>query len=114
MQHNRRMIALTLRLSQEDNQCLEDLALSSGLKKSEYLRSIIQGISLGNKLAETMSQGQDVKFDLGGYGYAIKHDIMEGLLKDVMEKMSQGLQVIPNKPQKNLRYKRMKTMAKAS
>ena len=114
MQRNRRMIALTLRLSQEDNKCLENLALSSGLKKSEYLRAIIQGISLGNKLAETMSQGKDVKFDLGGYGFAINNEIMEELLKDVMVKMEQGLQVIPNKPPIKLRSRHIKSIAKAS
>lgn len=114
MQPNRKKVSLTLILSAEDNEALENLAFSSGLKKSEYLRTIIQGISLGNKLNETMSQGKDVKLDIGGYGLSIPNDVMQGVLQDISEKLIQGLEITELRPNKNLRYKRMKTMAQAS
>ena len=114
MQPNRKNVSLTLILSAEDNDALENLAFSSGLKKSEYLRTIIQGISLGNKMNETMSQGKDVKLEIGGYGLNIPNDVMQEVLQDISEKLIQGLEITELRPNKNLRYKRMKTMAQAS
>jgi hypothetical protein len=111
---NRKKVSLTLILSAEDNEALENLAFTSGLKKSEYLRAIIQGISLGNKISETMSQTQDVKLEIGGYGLSIPSDVMQELIQDASEKLMQSLEISELRPNKNLRYKRMKTMAQAS
>lgn len=110
---NRKKVSLTLILSAEDNDALETIAFESGLKKSEFLRAIIQGISAGTKIA-TMSQGENVKFDLGGYGFTIPSNVMEDLLQDVSKKLIDGLEVTKIQPNKNARYKRMKTMSKAS
>jgi hypothetical protein len=113
MQHNRKKVSLTLILSAEDNEALETIAFETGLKKSEFLRAIIQGIAAGSKIA-AMPQGENVKFDLGGYGFTIPSDVMEDLLQDVSKKLIDGLEVAKIKPNKKLRYKRMKSMAQAS
>lgn len=113
MQHNRKKVSLTLILSAEDNEALETIAFETGLKKSEFLRAIIQGIAAGSKIA-TISKGENVKFDLGGYGFAIPSDVMEDLLQDVSKKLIDGLEITKIQPKIAAKHKRMKTMAQAS
>lgn len=111
---NRKKVSLTLILSAEDNEALENLAFGAGLKKSEYLRAIIQGISLGNKINDTMSQGKDVKIEIEGYGLSIPNKVMQELIQDASDKLLQGLEITELRPNKNIRSKRMRTMAQAS
>lgn len=111
---NRKKVSLTLILSAEDNKGLEDVAFALGLKKSEFLRSIIQGISMGNKVAETMSHNKNVKVEVDGYGFSIPTDTMNELLQEVSERLTKAIEITELRPQKTQRIKRMKPMAQAS
>lgn len=111
---NRKKVSLTLILSAEDNKGLEDVAFALGLKKSEFLRAIIQGISMGNSVAETMSQNKNVKVEVDGYGFSIPNDVMTELLKDVSERLTKAIEVTDLRPKKTIKNKTMKPTAKAS
>lgn len=111
---NRKKVSLTLILSAEDNDVLTEASNEVGLKKSEYLRAIIQGIGAGSRMAKQVDKGQNVNIEVDGYGLNIPIDVMEELLQGISEKLIEGIQITELKPKKNLRQKRMKTMAKAS
>jgi len=111
---NRKKVMLTLILSAEDNDILTDAAKEVGLKKSEYLRAIIQGIGAGSKIARQIESGQDANIEIEGYGLNIPINVMEELLQDISKKLMDGIQVTELEPKKSLRKKRMKPMAKAS
>jgi hypothetical protein len=111
---NRKRVSLTIIVSAEDNDILTEAANEVGLKKSEYIRAIIQGIGAGSRIAKQLDEGQNGYIEVGGYGLNIPIDVMEGLLQGVSEKLIEGIQVTELKPKKNLRMKRMKSMAKAS
>jgi hypothetical protein len=110
---NRKKVSLTIIVSAEDNDILTEAANEVGLKKSEYIRAIIQGIGAGSRIAKQLDKGQNGYIEVDGYGLNIPIDVMEGLLQGISEKLIEGIQVTELKPKKNLRYKRMKTMAKA-
>lgn len=77
---NRKTVALTLILSEFDNETLLKSANEVGLKKSEYLRLIIQGIGAGSK--------KIIRPDLvNAYGFAIIDDISEKILQGISEKL---------------------------
>jgi len=112
---NRKKVSLTIIVSAEDNDILTEASNEVGLKKSEYIRAIIQGIGAGSRMAKQLDQqGQNGYIEVGGYGLNIPIDVMEGLLQGISEKLIEGIQITELKPKKNLRQKRMKTMAKAS
>jgi hypothetical protein len=105
---------LTLILSAEDNDVLTEAAKEVGLKKSEYLRAIIQGIGAGSKIARQVEMGNNANIEVDGYGLNIPHNVMEELLQDISKKLIEGIQITELEPKKKLRMKRMKSMAKAS
>lgn len=111
---NRKKVSLTIIVSAEDNDILTEASNEVGLKKSEYIRAIIQGIGAGSRMAKQLDQSQNGYIEVGGYGLNIPIDVMEGLLQGISEKLIEGIQITELKPKKNLRQKRMKTMAKAS
>lgn len=111
---NRKKVSLTLILSAEDNDILVEASNEVGLKKSEYLRAIIQGIGAGSKLVKQVDSGKDVNIEVDGYGLNIPNNVMEELLQSISQKLIKGIQITELEPKKNLRHKRMKTMAKAS
>jgi hypothetical protein len=111
---NRKKVMLTLILSVEDNDTLTEAAKEVGLKKSEYLRAIIQGIGAGKKVANQIETGKDVNIELQGYGFSIPNNVMEQLMQSISQSLINGIQVNELEPKKNLRQKRMKPIAKAS
>jgi|688.fasta_scaffold125326_3 hypothetical protein len=111
---NRKKVMLTLILSAEDNDVLTEAAKEVGLKKSEYLRAIIQGIGAGSKIARQVEMGNNANIEVDGYGLNIPHNVMEELLQDISKKLIEGIQITELEPKKKLRMKRMKSMAKAS
>jgi len=111
---NRKKVMLTLILSAEDNDILTDAAKEVGLKKSEYLRAIIQGIGAGQKMARQIEDGNNASIEIEGYGLNIPHNVMEELLQDISKKLMDGIQITELEPKKSLRKKRMKPIAKAS
>lgn len=111
---NRKKVMLTLILSAEDNDVLTEAAKEVGLKKSEYLRAIIQGIGAGSRMARQIETGENANIEIEGYGLNIPHNVMEELLQDISKKLIEGIQITELEPKKKLRQKRMKPMAKAS
>lgn len=111
---NRNQIRLTLILSNADNDILVNASNKAGLKKSEYLRAIIQGIGYGTKVAEQVKKGKGVKIEAAGYGLNIPISVMEDILQDVSKRLTRSLQITEIKPKKNLRYKRMKKAINAA
>jgi hypothetical protein len=96
---NCKTVSLTLILSEFDFETLCKSSNEVGLKKSEYLRLIIQAIGAGSKesiLSNTIN----------GYGYYISDQIAKNILKDISEKLNNSLQ--NNFCTKNLRNKRIK------
>ena len=92
-------VSLTLILSEFDFETLSISANEVGLKKSEYLRLIIQGIGAGSK--------KILRPDIvNGYGYSISDDIAKNILKDISKKLNNSLE--NNFCTKNLRNKRLK------
>lgn len=113
-QSNRKTVSLTLILSVEDYNTLVDASNEIGLKKSEYLRAIIQGIGAGKKVANQIETGKDVNIEIHGYGVSIPTNVMEELLQSISQNLIDGIQVTELEPKKYLRHKRMKPIAKAS
>ena len=111
---NRKTKSLTLILSAEDFDTLVEVSNEVGLKKSEYLRAIIQGIGLGRKVENQIEEGKDVNIELHGYGLNIPNNVMEKLLHSIGETLLQGIEVTELEPKNNLRKKRMSTDAKES
>ena len=111
---NRKTVSLTLILSTEDFDTLSEVSNEVGLKKSEYLRAIIQGIGLGRKVENQIEEGKDVNIEFQGYGFSISSNVMEQLLQSVGNTLLQGVEVTELEPKNNLRKKRMSTDAKAS
>jgi hypothetical protein len=111
---NRKTKSLTLILSSEDFDTLSEVSNEVGLKKSEYLRAIIQGIGAGKKVANQIETGKDVNIEFQGYGFSIPSNVMEELLQSIGKTLLQGVEVTELEPKNNLRKKRMSTEAKAS
>ena len=100
---NTKTVSYTLILSEFDYETLWKSANEVGLKKSEYLRLIIQGIGAGSK--------KIIRPDLvNAYGLAIDDDISEKILQSISEKLINALKY--DYCEKNLinprRKKRMK------
>ena len=110
---NRKTVSLTLILSTEDYDTLVQASNEVGLKKSEYLRAIIQGIRLGRKVENQIIEGKDVNIEVGSYGLNIPNSVMEELLQSIGETLLNGVEVTELEPKNNLRKKRMKTDEKA-
>jgi hypothetical protein len=110
---NRKTVSITLILSAEDFDTLSEVSNEVGLKKSEYLRAIIQGIGLGRKVENQIEEGKDVNIEVGSYGLSIPNSVMEELLGSIGETLLNGIKVTELEPKNNLRNKRMKTDEKA-
>jgi hypothetical protein len=111
---NRKTKSLTLILSSEDFETLSQVSNEVGLKKSEYLRAIIQGIGAGRKVENQIEEGKDVNIEFQGYGFSIPSNVMENLLQSISENLLQGIKVTELEPKKNLRNKRMSIAVKES
>jgi hypothetical protein len=111
---NRKTKSLTLILSNEDFDTLVQVSNEVGLKKSEYLRAIIQGIGLGKKVENQIEEGKDVNIEVQGYGFDIPYSVMEELFHSIGETFSNGIKVTELKPKNNLRKKQMSTAVKES
>jgi hypothetical protein len=111
---NRKTISVRLVLSSEDYDTLSQVSDEIGLKRSEYLRAIIQGIGLGRKVENQIIAGKDVNIEFQGYGFSIPTNVMENLLQSIGQTLLQGVEVTELEPKSNLRKKRMKTDEKAS
>jgi len=92
-------VSLTLILSVEDYNTLLEESNEVGLKKSEYLRTIIQGIGA---VSAVSNKNNNV-----GYGFGIPNNVKKELLENIAQKLKLGTKGL-GLNNKNLRHKRMK------
>lgn len=102
-------IKIGVELSPDEYFAIQKLADESGISKSEYLRLLIQGITIGQKIV----QGEQV-VQFGGYGYSFKPEEMESLFKDISEKLEKAIVKTPTIGGKRIRYKHIKTPTKVA
>ena len=102
-------IKIGVELSPDEYFAIQKLADESGISKSEYLRLLIQGITIGQKIVE----GEQVVL-FGGYGYSFKPEEMESLFKDISEKLEKAIVKTPTIGGKRIRYKHIKTPTKVA
>lgn len=107
-------VSLTIILSVEDNNTLTNCAKEVGLKKSEYIRSIIQGIRAGTEIVKAIDTSKDVNLEMEGYGININPKVLEELILDVSNRLQNAITTTLLKPKKNLRYKSVNTLVEAS
>jgi hypothetical protein len=70
---------LLVGLSDEDMEILDKLSKKQGLRKSEYIRALIQSLWIAETLKE--NEKGNYTFEIGGYGYVLEKDFMEGFVK---------------------------------
>lgn len=78
-----------LKLSEEDLNKLEQQAKRHGLKKTEYIRTLIQTIHIAENVKED-SKG-NMKFQIGEYGYLLEKEYLEQFAKE-METFFKGIE----------------------
>lgn len=66
---------LLLNLSDSDMEILNTLSSKQGLKKSEYLRMLLQSLWIAETLKE--DKRGNFKFEIGGYGYVLEKEFIE-------------------------------------
>jgi predicted transcriptional regulator len=99
-------INISVRLSKQEYDALENLSNEANVTKSEYLRLIVQGIWIGQQ----MSEGNKPTVEMGGYGYSFKPEQMEELFKEIGERLVSCIDIKPIIGQnKRVRYKNIKT-----
>ena len=103
-------IKIGVELSPEEYNAIHKLAEDCGISKSEYLRLLIQGIYIGEQLAN----GKKKEVVFGGYGYSFKPDEMESLFKEVSEKLEKAIIKSPTIGEKRVRYTHIKTRKKVA
>jgi hypothetical protein len=95
-------------LSPDEHNSLKQLADDARITKAEFLRLIIQGISLG------VSMSKGTGFVMGGYGYSFKPKEMEQLFREIGEKLEKAVDIKPIIGNKAVRYKHIRTAKKVA
>ncbi len=108
MKKSTKPMAVSLLLSPDEFDALQDIADEAGVTKAEYLRLLIQGIFLGKSVIE----GKGNTINVGGYGYTFKPEEMELLFQEISEKLDKAVDIKPVIGNKAVRYKRIKTAKK--
>jgi hypothetical protein len=97
-------------LSPDEHDSLKQLADDARITKAEFLRLIIQGISLGM----SMMSGKGTGFVMGGYGYSFKPQEMEQLFREIGEKLERAVDIKPIIGNPAVRYKHIRTAKKVA
>jgi hypothetical protein len=97
-------------LSPDEHDSLKQMADDARITKSEFLRLIIQGISLGM----SMMSGKGNGYVMGGYGYSFKPKEMEQLFREIGEKLEKAVDIKPIIGNKAVRYKHIRTAKKVA
>ena len=102
---------LTVPLSLGEFDFLQRLSDESEISKSEFIRLIVQGMMLG----ESVSNGENQRIDVGGYGYSFETEDMKMLVQDInssLERFLKDANVEQIKGHKSFRVKRIKAKEK--
>lgn len=105
-------ISRLLILSEEDNEILLTASQEAGLKVSEFLRAIIQGIGVANQVAKQIESGKDVKVEFYGHGLSIPKDVINEVLINISDKLFRATEITKLEPTTSVRSKRIKTRKK--
>lgn len=103
--------SLLLRLSSEDMRILDKLSASQGLRKSEYIRMLIQTIHIAESLKE--DKNGNMSFQIGEYGYIIDKEFIEEYAKQMegffvgIEKRMQRAIISQPKPNKRVMMRKV-------
>lgn len=76
---------LSVLLTEWEHEQLSDISGSLGIKKSEYVRALIQGSYIAHQIDEQIKEGKkDIAIEYGGYGYEIDVDSIKGILAPIV------------------------------
>ena len=104
---------VSLILSESDFDFLQTISNRFGVKKSEFLRLLIQGLKVG----ESALTNQGAKVEVGGYGIEFSQEELESFVKElepILEGLGKGVKVTPvqtRQKAKNSRRKPVRTAA---
>lgn len=104
MENNKQLL---INLSAEDFKILDNQAKKNGLKKSEYIRLLIQTIHIAETTKIKEDNVGNITFNIGEYGYRLEKEFLENYAKE-LEGFFNGIEkrmkkVILSKPKANKR-----------
>jgi hypothetical protein len=88
--------SVSLILSESDFNFLQSISNQFGVKKSEFLRLLIQGLKVG----ESAMSKQGAKVEVGGYGLEFSQEDLELFVKQlepILEGLGKGVKISPVK-----------------
>jgi hypothetical protein len=75
---------LSVLLLQSEHEILQEMADNVGIKKSEFVRSLIQGAYVAHSIQKAMDRGESqASIKYGGYGFEINFDVIMGIFKNI-------------------------------
>jgi hypothetical protein len=104
---------VTLLLSESDFNFLQTISDQFGVKKSEFLRLLIQGLRVG----ESAMNKQGAKIEVGGYGIEFSQEDLELFvrqLEPILGGFGKGVKVTPVKTRKRAKTSRRKPVKAAA
>ena len=108
MRHGR---TVNLILSESDFEFLRQISDRFGIKRSEFLRLLIQGLRVG----ESAMNKEGAKVEIGGYGFEFSNEYLEsfiGQIEPILEGFGKGVKITTQKTTQKPK-KRRKTPFKA-
>lgn len=87
---------LSVLLAEREHQQLEQVAQEFGMKKSELVRSLIQGAYVAHSINKQIEAGSNnVSVEFGGYGYHVDFEGIKGLFSGIAETIASKAEDIP-------------------
>lgn len=98
---------ISLILSQSDFDYLQDLSNRFGVKKSEFLRLLVQSL----KVSEAAMSKKSTSVEVGGYGIEFSPELLQSFVSQIealYDGFSKAIKVTPVKTRKKARNRRLK------
>lgn len=87
---------LSVLLAEREHEQLEQVAQEFGVKKSELVRSLIQGAYVAHSINKQIEAGnRNVSVVFGGYGYHIDFEAIKALFSDIAETFASKTEELP-------------------
>jgi hypothetical protein len=99
-------VSVTLILSKSDFDYLQDLADRFGVKKSEFLRLLIQSL----KVSEAAMTKKGTSVEIGGYGFEFSPELLQSFVTQIealYEGYSKSIKVTPVKTRQRAQNRRL-------
>jgi hypothetical protein len=99
-------VSVSLILSQSDFDYLQDLANRFGIRKSEFLRLLIQSL----KVSEAAMTKKGTSVEVGGYGIEFSPELLQSFVSQIealLDGFSKSIKVTPVKTKKRARNRRL-------